>query len=95
MILTTNQHDILQHALGLHERNGVTYRNYYVCGEDAFINDLIAKGLMQKGPAPTFLHKEDIVYRVTDEGRKVALEEHKRRYPLFKYEDGIQSRVTK
>ena len=90
MTLTPNQHDILQHALGLHEHNRVTWRNYYVCGEDAFINDLIAKGLMRVGTAPEFLHNKGTVYCVTDEGRRVALEEHKRRYPLFKYGDKTQ-----
>ncbi len=87
MTLTTNQHNILQHALGLHENNGVTWRNYYVCGGDGFINDLIAKGLMIKTTPPSYLPQDSTVYRVTEEGRKVALEEHKRRYPLFRYEE--------
>jgi len=73
-----NDYEILNHTLGINEINRESYRNHFVAGKGhsdmPAIERLCNAGLMAKGRTPRFCDSRDIVFHVTDEGKKAALE---------------------
>jgi len=72
---------LLLHALGLGEYKHTPYRNHFVAGPGHLdipeLDSLVKRGLMVVGRRPGMLPDDSIVYYVTDEGRRVALEIHR------------------
>lgn len=77
--VTLAQLDVLHHTLGVTPMRRDPYRNYYVAGvghhSQHILLELVADGLMAEALAPRFLADGDQVYRVTETGRIVALEQ--------------------
>jgi len=75
MTITTEQHDILRHALGYGRRAAPGWRNYFVTGpgsdDHPHCEALVTAGLMTKREG-TAMSGWDAVYSVTDEGRAAA-----------------------
>lgn len=74
--LTADQLHILQHSLGVDEREEkrCPYRNHYVAAEgQTELEQLVALGMMTPGRAVGWMDPDDRVYRVTEAGRAVAL----------------------
>lgn len=73
MDISQSSIELMQHALGVNERNREPYRNYFLSShEDNEWEELISKGLATSYPAPKGVCG-DIYYQVTDEGKNVAI----------------------
>ena len=74
---TPYQIELLQHTLGLSEQRRESYRNHFVAGNGhsdmRHLEALERAGLMERRPAPPFLHDGDIVFAATDAGRETAI----------------------
>lgn len=69
--LSMTQIQKMKHALGLNhpfntQKALVTYRNYYVTGDDSEWNELVDRGLANKRNDP--FSKGDFVYHVSERG---------------------------
>lgn len=73
--ITSEQRDILRHALGYGRRTAPGWRNYFVTGpgttDHPHCEALVAAGLMTKREGLA-LSGRDAVYAVTAEGKAVA-----------------------
>lgn len=94
---TAAQIALLQHTLGLSERNHAPYRNHFVAGhghrDQPDLEQLEAAGLMSRVPTPRFCDPDDVVFCATEAGRAAAIaalpEPSKRtRYDAFLDYDG-------
>lgn len=88
--------ELMQHALGINERNRTPYRNYFLAGEGHTDNprwiELVADGCATSRIAPEFVGG-GILYHVTDKGEALAiaaLPEPKKR---TRYDDYLSSEV--
>jgi len=80
--MNLDHEDILMHTIGLQHRDSTPYRNHYVTGPDnSECMALVELGLMEVGRRPLFLDEGQWVFRVTEEGRGVAMGAHKRKFP--------------
>lgn len=77
MEITSHQIELMQHTLGIRENRREPYRNYFLAGpghdDNADLNALVSRGLMKIGTAPAFCSVGDVVYRVTDDGKGIAI----------------------
>ncbi|MGX8948489.1 hypothetical protein [Providencia stuartii] len=65
--------ELMQHALGINERNREPYRNYFLSsGKNEEWDNLVKNGLAVSNKAPQGVCG-DIYYQVTDEGKNVAI----------------------
>lgn len=88
--------ELMQHALGINERNRTPYRNYFLAGDGHTDNSkwqaLVADGFATSRPAPDFAGGGTL-YHVTDKGEELAiaaLPEPKKR---TRYDDYLHSEV--
>lgn len=88
--------ELMQHALGISDRNREPYRNYFLASEGHTDNEawqeLIAAGMAYASPAPSW-SCGDVIYQVTDAGKAVAiaaLPEPKKR---TRYDEYLHSEV--
>ena len=95
----SNGIELMQHALGVSERNRESYRNYFLASKDSpddlAWQALVANGLAKAGKAPEW-SCGDVVYQVTEAGKTVAIsalpEPKKRtRYEEYLDADSCQS----
>jgi len=74
---TKYQVELMQHALGINERNREPCRNYFHASPEHSDNSdlelLVAAGLMTSRAAPSFCAEGDVVYHVTDAGKELAI----------------------
>lgn len=72
----SNGIELMQHALGVSERNRESYRNYFLASKDSpddlAWQALVANGLAKAGKAPEW-SCGDVVYQVTEAGKTVAI----------------------
>jgi len=79
MSSTQSDYKILHHTLGI-SKPDVTepYRNHFVAGAGhsdlPAIKRLCDDGLMMQSKTPEFFRKDDLVFFVTEEGKKIAIE---------------------
>ncbi|AHY13579.1 MULTISPECIES: hypothetical protein [Citrobacter] len=68
--------ELMQHALGINERNRTPYRNYFLVGEGHTDNEkweeLVSDGLATSRPAPGFVG-DGTLYHVTEKGEATAI----------------------
>lgn len=68
--------ELMQHALGINERNRTPYRNYFLAGEGHTDNEkweeLVSDGLATSRPAPDFVGGGTL-YHVTEKGEATAI----------------------
>ncbi|VEB97386.1 Uncharacterised protein [Cedecea lapagei] len=68
--------ELMQHALGISERNREPYRNYFLASGDHPDNkawqQLVGAGMAYASPAPAW-SCGDVIYQVTDAGKAVAI----------------------
>ena len=65
--------ELMQHALGINERNREPYRNYFLSNKkDDVWEELVNQGLAISHSAPKGVCG-DVYYQVTDEGKDVAI----------------------
>lgn len=71
-----NNTELMQHALGISERNREPYRNYFLAGDghtdDQKWQELVADGFATSRPAPDFAGG-GVLYHVTDKGKELAI----------------------
>lgn len=73
MDISQSSIELMQHALGINERNREPYRNYFLSSHvDNEWEELVNKGLATSYPAPKGVCG-NIYYQVTDEGKNVAI----------------------
>lgn len=69
---------LLHHTLGLTPERREPFRNHYVAGDGHHsqkeLLELEAAGLMAQSPAPRFCEPGDVLFRVTDAGKALALD---------------------
>lgn len=72
----SNGIELMQHALGINERNRTPYRNYFLAGEGHTDNEmwekLVSEGFATSRPAPDFVGG-GVLYHVTDKGEELAI----------------------
>ncbi|MBA7934061.1 hypothetical protein HV127_22860 [Klebsiella sp. RHBSTW-00215] len=85
--------ELMQHALGINERNRTPCRNYFLAGDGHADNmkwqALVSDGYATSRPAPGFVGG-GIIYSVTDKGEELAissLPEHKKKTRYEEYLD--------
>ncbi|KEA54638.1 hypothetical protein DT73_00295 [Mangrovibacter sp. MFB070] len=68
--------ELMQHALGINERNREPYRNYFLAGDGHADNsqwqELVTEGLATSRPSPDFCGG-GVLYHVTDKGKALAI----------------------
>ncbi|SBL37780.1 Uncharacterised protein [Raoultella ornithinolytica] len=68
--------ELMQHALGINERNRTPYRNYFLSGDGHTDNEewekLVSDGFATSRPAPDFVGS-GVIYHVTDKGEELAI----------------------
>ncbi|EPH1406029.1 hypothetical protein MMK79_004767 [Klebsiella oxytoca] len=68
--------ELMQHALGINERNRTPYRNYFLAGDGHADNEmwekLVSDGFATSRPAPDFVGG-GVLYHVTDKGEELAI----------------------
>ncbi|MEN3755150.1 hypothetical protein ABC733_28380 [Mangrovibacter sp. SLW1] len=68
--------ELMQHALGINERNREPYRNYFLAGDGHADNSqwqgLVTEGLATSRPSPDFCGG-GVLYHVTDKGKALAI----------------------
>ena len=72
----SNGIELMQHALGISERNREPYRNYFLADsahpDSSIWEELVKQGLATSGKAPQWSCGE-VVYQVTEAGRVAAI----------------------
>lgn len=95
MIPTTQQIGLLQHTLGISERNREPYRNHFVASAGHHdmpdLEQLEAAGLMIRGHRPGFLSGESIVFYTTEAGRVLAITSLPEPKKLTRYEEYLRA----
>ena len=93
----SNGIELMQHALGINERNRTPYRNYFLAGEGHTDNEmwekLVSEGFATSRPAPDFVGG-GVLYHVTDKGEELAmtsLPEPKKKTRYEEYLDACRS----
>lgn len=90
--------ELMQHALGINERNRTPYRNYFLAGDGHTDNEmwkkLVSDGLATSRPAPDFVGG-GVLYHVTDKGEELAITalpelKEKTRYEEYLDDDSCQ-----
>ncbi|MEQ0277269.1 hypothetical protein [Klebsiella sp. CN_Kp100] len=88
--------ELMQHALGINERNRTPYRNYFLAGDGHTDNEtwkkLVSDGFATSRPAPDFVGGGTL-YHVTGKGEELAitaLPEPKKR---TRYDEYLHSEV--
>ena len=78
MQVTPYQIDLLHHCLGLSQSHRHACRNHFVAGtghhDMPHLEKLEQAGLINRMPAPGFCDAADIVFSVTESGKKVAMD---------------------
>ncbi|HBT3806993.1 hypothetical protein HII21_23850 [Klebsiella pneumoniae] len=68
--------ELMQHALGINERNRTPYRNYFLAGDGHTDSEewekLVSDGLATSRPAPDFAGSGKL-YHVTNKGEELAI----------------------
>ena len=74
--MKSEQIELMQHALGINERQREPYRNYFLASGGNAANpdwqELVTAGYATSSPAPAW-SCGDVVYQVTDKGRELAV----------------------
>jgi hypothetical protein len=72
----SNNIELMQHALGINERNRQSYRNYFLAGDGHADNskwqELVSDGCATSRQAPDFVGG-GVLYHVTDKGEALAI----------------------
>jgi hypothetical protein len=88
--------ELMQHALGITERNRTPYRNYFLAGEGHTDNekwkDLVSDGLATSRPAPDLMGGGTL-YHVTDKGEEMAISALPEPKKRTRYDEYQQSEV--
>lgn len=88
--------ELMQHALGISERNRQPYRNYFLtdCGgaDGKRWQQIVARGLATARPAPKFTCG-DTIYEVTDAGSEMALAALTEPKKRTRYDEYLHSEV--
>lgn len=75
---TPAQLNLLHHTLGLRPDQRNPFRNHFMAGpghhDQPDLEALEAAGLMVRGKPPVFCDQSDVLFRVTDAGRALALD---------------------
>lgn len=91
MNISQSSVELMQHALGINERNREPYRNYFLSShEDNEWEELVSKGLATSYPAPNGVCG-DIYYQVTDEGKDVAISQLPEPKKQTKYDEYLDA----
>jgi len=88
--------ELMQHALGINERQREPYRNYFLaCGDHPDNTEwqkLVERGLAKSSPAPEW-SCGDVVYQVTDAGQAVAISALPEPKKPTRYDEYLHSEV--
>lgn len=91
MDISQSSIELMQHALGINERNREPYRNYFLSSHgDNEWEELVSKGLATSYPAPKGVCG-DIYYQVTDEGKNVAISQLPKPKKPTKYDEYLDA----
>ncbi|QIX97435.1 hypothetical protein [Cedecea sp. FDAARGOS_727] len=92
----SNNTELMQHALGISERNREPYRNYFLAGaghtDDKKWQELVADGFATSRPAPDFAGG-GILYHVTDKGKELAIASLPEPKKRTRYDEYLHSEV--
>lgn len=92
----SNGIELMQHALGVSERNRESYRNYFLASKDSpddlAWQALVANGLAKAGKAPEW-SCGDVVYQVTESGKTVAISALPEPKKRTRYDEYLHSEV--
>lgn len=95
MSATAQQVGLLHHTLGLRIDRRTPFRNHFVAGDGhhdmSDLQALVELGLMGRSPTPKFCDDGDIVFHVTDEGKKLAIELLPEEPKRTRYEEYLRS----
>lgn len=88
--------ELMQHALGINERQRQPYRNYFLAGgdhpDDTEWQKLVERGLAKSSPAPAW-SCGDVVYQVADVGQVVAISALPEPKKPTRYDEYLHSEV--
>ncbi|HDG1660469.1 hypothetical protein OGV58_22205 [Citrobacter sp. Cf097] len=88
--------ELMQHALGISERNHTPYRNYFLAGEGHTDNvkweELVSDGFATSRPAPDFVGGGTL-YHVTEKGEEAAISALPEPKKRTRYDDYLHSEV--
>lgn len=88
--------ELMQHALGISERNRTPYRNYFLAGEGHTDNvkweELVSDGFATSRPAPDFVGGGTL-YHVTEKGEEAAISALPEPKKRTRYDDYLHSEV--
>lgn len=88
--------ELMQHALGISERNRTPYRNYFLAGEGHTDNvkweELVSDGFATSRPAPGFVGGGTL-YHVTEKGEEAAISALPEPKKRTRYDDYLHSEV--
>lgn len=88
--------ELMQHALGISERNRTPYRNYFLAGEGHTDNEkwkeLVSEGLATSRPAPDFTGGGTL-YHVTEKGEATAISALPEPKKRTRYDEYLDSEV--
>lgn len=88
--------ELMQHALGISERNRTPYRNYFLAGEGHTDNEkwekLVSDGFATSRPAPDFVGGGTL-YHVTEKGEATAISALPEMKKRTRYDDYLHSEV--
>lgn len=88
--------ELMQHALGISERNRTPYRNYFLAGEGHTDNEnwkeLVSDGFATSRPAPDFAGGGTL-YHVTEKGEAAAISALPEPKKRTRYDEYLHSEV--
>ena len=89
--------ELMQHALGINERNREPYRNYFLASTESSDSNvwetLVEQGFATSHPAPKHTCG-DVVYRVTETGQVAAISALPEPKKRTRYDDYLHSEVV-
>ncbi len=92
----SNGIELMQHALGISERNRTPYRNYFLAGEGHAENEkwkeLVSDGFATSRPAPDFTGGGTL-YHVTEKGEEAAISALPEPKKRTRYDEYLHSEV--
>lgn len=92
----SNGIELIQHALGINERNRTPYRNYFLAGDGHSNNGvwekLVSDGFATSRPAPDFVGGGTL-YHVTEKGEAAALSALPEPKKRTRYDEYLHSEV--